>query len=474
MHDSQKKWTLYVGALPFTALQQDIEAHFAGCEVVSCRLLYDKGAAKNFKGIAFIDIVGSEGLRKALKLDNSNFGGRRLKVFLDKTQKIKGDISLAQRPEEVMRVVSSAGGQLEVNTVVLALLSIGNLTHVSPIEKWGQLPGWKKLLSAAEARMPACLGSQFLKIVWVFAKLPGFQPQGGLLSAIQQHASKYVSELQDFKSIAKLEYSLRSFEGKNEEAMKLLTVQAKEVVETVNNESAVLNNKTSTLATSTLQQCMSKLSVKAAGGSVLVVEDDSRGLCGEVFKEHGMSVTHWRRFSSGSTAGKSWPPAPPSAGCSKPDKRGKKKKGEQKNGSGSNLYDACCMQAPTGADAFRMALHAAATVLKPGATIICWGIRWPYLLKPLSFSPLYRSFKVVAESKDACVVRATCAGDISGALEGEEGGNGDIGRDDGGDIVSGKCSCDKSKHKLSGWRTIVDVELEKHTLTNWRVYPGRK
>jgi hypothetical protein len=34
------------------------------------------------------------------------------------------------------------------------------------------------------------------------------------------------------------------------------------------------------------------------------------------------------------------------AGCSKPDKRGKQKKGEQKNGSGSSPYGACCMQAP--------------------------------------------------------------------------------------------------------------------------------
>jgi hypothetical protein len=73
----------------------------------------------------------------------------------------------------------------------------------------------------------------------------------------------------------------------------------------------------------------------------------------------------------------------------------------------------------------------------------------------MSFSPEYTAFKVLAETKDACMVQATCVGG---------GGEVGVGEDADGD------GSDKSK--LSGWRTIVDVQLEEYTLSKWRVYPG--
>jgi nucleolar protein 6 len=75
-----KRFTLFVGNMPFNAEQSDVQRHFAPCGgLVSCRLLRNKdtGAAK---GIAFVDFSDSKSYLAALKLHHSLMGTRRINV----------------------------------------------------------------------------------------------------------------------------------------------------------------------------------------------------------------------------------------------------------------------------------------------------------------------------------------------------------------------------------------------------------
>ena len=72
--------TAFVKNLNYNITQQEVEEQFKPCgEINSIRFMYDKQANK-FKGFCYIDFKEHKGLLKALKLNGSFFGKRRIKV----------------------------------------------------------------------------------------------------------------------------------------------------------------------------------------------------------------------------------------------------------------------------------------------------------------------------------------------------------------------------------------------------------
>ncbi len=74
-----KRFTLFVGNMPFNISEADVRQHFSQCSVVSCRLLRNKVTAVG-KGIAFLDFSDSKGFLAALKLHHTLLGGRQINV----------------------------------------------------------------------------------------------------------------------------------------------------------------------------------------------------------------------------------------------------------------------------------------------------------------------------------------------------------------------------------------------------------
>jgi hypothetical protein len=74
-----KRFTLFVGNMPFNVIEADVRQHFADCGVVGCRLLRNKDTGVG-KGIAFLDLSDSKGFVAAIKLHHSVLGGRTINV----------------------------------------------------------------------------------------------------------------------------------------------------------------------------------------------------------------------------------------------------------------------------------------------------------------------------------------------------------------------------------------------------------
>jgi nucleolar protein 6 len=74
-----KRFTLFVGNMPFNVNEGDVQQHFSNCGVLSCRLLRNKDTGVG-KGIAFLDFTDSKGFVAALKLNHSLLGGRAINV----------------------------------------------------------------------------------------------------------------------------------------------------------------------------------------------------------------------------------------------------------------------------------------------------------------------------------------------------------------------------------------------------------
>jgi nucleolin len=77
--DDDKTFEVYVGGLPYSASEEDIQAHFEECGAVSGLNLL-KGPDGRSKGIAFVRFDDEKSQNNAVKLNGSDFGGRYLKV----------------------------------------------------------------------------------------------------------------------------------------------------------------------------------------------------------------------------------------------------------------------------------------------------------------------------------------------------------------------------------------------------------
>jgi len=74
-----KEFEVFVGGLPFSTTEEGLKKDFAECgEIVSLRMpLNDEG---NARGIAFIEYSDKESCDKALKFNETDYGGRTLNV----------------------------------------------------------------------------------------------------------------------------------------------------------------------------------------------------------------------------------------------------------------------------------------------------------------------------------------------------------------------------------------------------------
>jgi len=72
---------LYVGNLPWTIDDAELERHFAGAgEVVSARVITDRDTGRS-RGFGFVEMSTPEAAQEATnQLDGSELGGRPLKV----------------------------------------------------------------------------------------------------------------------------------------------------------------------------------------------------------------------------------------------------------------------------------------------------------------------------------------------------------------------------------------------------------
>merc|ERR1712031_131924 len=71
--------TVFVRGLPFAATEEALKKDFAECgEIVSLRMpLNDEGSCR---GIAFIKYSDKEGMDKAIKFNETDYGGRTISV----------------------------------------------------------------------------------------------------------------------------------------------------------------------------------------------------------------------------------------------------------------------------------------------------------------------------------------------------------------------------------------------------------
>ncbi|MQA00656.1 MAG: RNA-binding protein [Dehalococcoidia bacterium] len=71
---------IYVGNLPFTASEEEVERLFAAHgEVISCSLPNDRETGRP-RGFGFIEMAQGDAAKAIAALDRSDFGGRTLTV----------------------------------------------------------------------------------------------------------------------------------------------------------------------------------------------------------------------------------------------------------------------------------------------------------------------------------------------------------------------------------------------------------
>jgi nucleolar protein 6 len=110
-----KRFTLFVGNMPFNISDADVRQHFSQCSVVGCRLLRNKVTAVG-KGTAFLDFSDSKGFLAALKLHHSLLGGRQINVEPtaggggNGTNRIDKIESKKKRLEKVIKGSAGGGG----------------------------------------------------------------------------------------------------------------------------------------------------------------------------------------------------------------------------------------------------------------------------------------------------------------------------------------------------------------------------
>ena len=72
---------LYVGNLPYTAGEQDLEQLFAGCGTVESVKIMRDMATGRARGFGFVEMATEEDAQRAIdQLHDQNFGGRNLTV----------------------------------------------------------------------------------------------------------------------------------------------------------------------------------------------------------------------------------------------------------------------------------------------------------------------------------------------------------------------------------------------------------
>ncbi|KAI1292092.1 Eukaryotic translation initiation factor 4H [Halotydeus destructor] len=79
--DSEQNLTVFVGNLPRTAVQGDIDTIFSSLKVKRARFARDRETDK-FKGYCFVEFGDEESVRKALELDGAEFGENTLRIHV--------------------------------------------------------------------------------------------------------------------------------------------------------------------------------------------------------------------------------------------------------------------------------------------------------------------------------------------------------------------------------------------------------
>ena len=72
---------LYVGNLPWSCTEEELEAHFAQCGPVKAVRIITEGRSGRSKGVGFVEMESSDGGQSAIDtLNGKDFGGRELRV----------------------------------------------------------------------------------------------------------------------------------------------------------------------------------------------------------------------------------------------------------------------------------------------------------------------------------------------------------------------------------------------------------
>ncbi|MCK4608816.1 MAG: RNA-binding protein [Gammaproteobacteria bacterium] len=81
---------LYVGNLPFTCGDNDLEGLFSSFEgFVSAKVIIDRYSGKS-KGFGFVEFTDGNTAQAALSMDGTDFDGRTLKVNLAREKRESG------------------------------------------------------------------------------------------------------------------------------------------------------------------------------------------------------------------------------------------------------------------------------------------------------------------------------------------------------------------------------------------------
>lgn len=73
--------SIYVGQVEYEATQEELRAHFAPCGTINRLTIMCNKATGMAKGFAYIEFLERDAVERALKLNDSTFKGRQLKVL---------------------------------------------------------------------------------------------------------------------------------------------------------------------------------------------------------------------------------------------------------------------------------------------------------------------------------------------------------------------------------------------------------
>ena len=121
-HDGAVKHILFVGQLPYEATVPMVQAHFAACaqgQNIKVRLLTEKNTGKP-RGIAFVEMPNAEAGLRALALDYSLLGSRRIRV--EPTAKGSGNSDKRKEAIQALKVEHAASQRDQVTGAVDAAL----------------------------------------------------------------------------------------------------------------------------------------------------------------------------------------------------------------------------------------------------------------------------------------------------------------------------------------------------------------
>lgn len=79
-------YTAHLGNLTYDATVESVTDFFAGCKVVSVRIIEDR-IEQRPKGFAYVEFETAEGLKQALTLDGKTFGGRTIRIKVAEPRK---------------------------------------------------------------------------------------------------------------------------------------------------------------------------------------------------------------------------------------------------------------------------------------------------------------------------------------------------------------------------------------------------